>query len=541
MTALDGVERFVIAPDPEHPGFNEVRSEENGHWVRFEDAERLVSKARESARIIGEECFRIMGAYEKARAELLALQDQVGGVADQLEEQAGKAHEGRLSGEEVIVRWDRADAEALAHEGDLPGINETAERAERARAKLRDALVEPSTQPVPSPEGFEEAVEKLAARQFEWTIRDRDAMPCSWADCGKEARQEWLAKARTDLEALPFLQQPQPVGRLSEEENDDSARLPSGYVLPPGKTMQDIRRMDAHLLAGDDVGQLAGYFRFEAAECRQIASEAREVGDEDPARCLEAKAEGYEDAAEHLDSIERPASQISHADAKRLNDLADDIDIDVDRHLRAEDGTATFLRNLANRPAGDEEGDRREYRVNAHDGIYGPFPDPQAALVELGEHHAGWEEDGGRPPELESRAIGSWEQGRVGEKPTATQGDEEKRLNEIAARIAHHVPFDEGEAEDAVTFLRNLGPRRRSQVEIERDDALALTAEFQAKYAALKVGEEGLREAATNVRNVLWVARDKGPAIKAEAVQSALELLNAALPPQQQSKEGDAQ
>lgn len=53
----------------------------------------------------------------------------------------------------------------------------------------------------------------------------------------------------------------------------------------------------------------------------------------------------------------------------------------------------------------------REYRVNAYDGIVGPFSDVQAALWELGEHQFAWEESGmkTRAPDLESRAVGPWE------------------------------------------------------------------------------------------------------------------------------------
>jgi hypothetical protein len=51
-----------------------------------------------------------------------------------------------------------------------------------------------------------------------------------------------------------------------------------------------------------------------------------------------------------------------------------------------------------------------EYRVNAYDGFFGPFRDRDMALVELGQHEADWEENGGpRPPELESRTVGTWQ------------------------------------------------------------------------------------------------------------------------------------
>jgi hypothetical protein len=71
------------------------------------------------------------------------------------------------------------------------------------------------------------------------------------------------------------------------------------------------------------------------------------------------------------------------------------------------------LRDALNSEADQGEERQREYRVNAHDGIHGPFLDVQAALSELGEHQADWEEnDGLRPPELESREVGPWKQGR---------------------------------------------------------------------------------------------------------------------------------
>jgi hypothetical protein len=64
-----------------------------------------------------------------------------------------------------------------------------------------------------SEEAFEKAVEALAARQFEWTVADRDAMPCSWRDCGEESKESWRKKARADLEAaLPHLQSVQTGG-----------------------------------------------------------------------------------------------------------------------------------------------------------------------------------------------------------------------------------------------------------------------------------------------------------------------------------------
>jgi hypothetical protein len=34
----------------------------------------------------------------------------------------------------------------------------------------------------------------------------------------------------------------------------DPVKLPTGYLLPEGKTMQDILRMDAELLASEGIG-----------------------------------------------------------------------------------------------------------------------------------------------------------------------------------------------------------------------------------------------------------------------------------------------
>ena len=70
--------------------------------------------------------------------------------------------------------------------------------------------------------------------------------------------------------------------------------------------------------------------------------------------------------------------------------------------------------------------ERLEYRVNAHDGIVGPFLDAQSALLELGEHQQSWEDGGSpRPPELESRYVGPWTQGRF-PPPSDSQGDQER-------------------------------------------------------------------------------------------------------------------
>lgn len=69
-----------------------------------------------------------------------------------------------MSGEgSVTVTLDREIATALAHEGDLPGINSTAERADQGRAIIAAALdVEPQDTPV-------EPCKKCGGEKFVWT------------------------------------------------------------------------------------------------------------------------------------------------------------------------------------------------------------------------------------------------------------------------------------------------------------------------------------------------------------------------------------
>lgn len=82
-------------------------------------------------------------------------------------------------------------------------------------------------------------------------------------------------------------------------------------------------------------------------------------------------------------------------------------------------------------------GGEREYRVNAYDGIIGPFADPESALHELGEHQHGWEENGmgTRAPDLESRAVGPWEEGRFG------TGENRQAGGDLAERLRGEIEF----------------------------------------------------------------------------------------------------
>jgi hypothetical protein len=102
----------------------------------------------------------------------------------------------------------------------------------------------------------------------------------------------------------------------------------------------------------------------------------------------------------------------------------------------------------------------REYRVNAHDGIYGPFLDVQAALQELGEHDRDWEENGGpRPPELESREVGPWREGRFpdAEQVEVIPADSPQVLSPEEARVVRKMimsPLTPDADQDAALHLK---------------------------------------------------------------------------------------
>lgn len=239
-------------------------------------------------------------------------------------------------------------------------------------------------------------------------------------------------------------------------------------------TGQDVAGMEGHQRAPDVAAAALGEIEalFPAALSNHEGREGcQEHGKPDCEDCyVEALTEGRE--AVKPGWLDRSLERASQRIEERPEHLK------PARHREGREGSETCgtcggLRTVGTEPCPDcspkdsPPVSEREYRVNAHDGIYGPFADADSALYELGEHQRGYDEDGGpRPPELESRAVGPWEEGRFGSPPVPGEAEE---LTMIALALRNHgiencTPEEGVERLIQQSYLRRIVVNRKSPV-----------------------------------------------------------------------------
>ncbi|HEX5591968.1 MAG TPA: hypothetical protein VFX35_01325 [Solirubrobacterales bacterium] len=121
---------------------------------------------------------------------------------------------------------------------------------------------------------------------------------------------------------------------------------------------------------------------------------------------------GVEEAIEYLDGLQREASQEAakyddeSPDAERWRGKADGYG-DAAEYLRS---NAALTQPVSPQPDPTirlSEGTKREYRVNAHDGICGPYP--RESAQRLCDELAEGDPPPPRPPVIESRVVGPWQ------------------------------------------------------------------------------------------------------------------------------------